>query len=256
MTDPRLHAATAGFARTADRYDRGRPEYPARVIDRLAIVTGLGSDHDVLDVGAGTGKLTRWLVPRAAHVVAVEPIDEMRAVLSERLPDVDARQGMAQDLPVADNRFDLVTVGQAFHWFAEPAVVAELARVLHPGGHLALLWLVRDVEAPLQQDLSRLFAPYRGDVPRQAEGAWKQAFLTDRCFGPRRTETHPFEVTAGRADFVDRVLSISFVGALPDEEQRTVRAQTERIFDTHAQDGLVAMPYVAELHWMRLERSP
>ena len=98
------------------------------LVDALAI----GPGRDVLDLAAGTGKLTRLLVPTGAHVVAVEPVPAMRALLT----DVDALDGTAEAIPLPDASVDAVTVGQAFHWFDPPTALAEIDRVLRPGGRL------------------------------------------------------------------------------------------------------------------------
>ncbi len=98
------------------------------------------AEATVLDVGAGTGKLTRVIAARYAKVIALEPLSELRAILEERVPQAEALPGVAEAIPLGDGSVDAVFTGQAFHWFANDVAVAEIARVLRPGGVLARLW--------------------------------------------------------------------------------------------------------------------
>jgi ubiquinone/menaquinone biosynthesis C-methylase UbiE len=129
--EPRL-----SFGRAVDAYERARPQYAAEAIAHLASRLPM---RRVLDLGAGTGKLTRQLVPVAESVVAVEPDDEMRAMLERVLPGVESHAGGAEAIPLPDGSVDVVTVAQAFHWFDPEAALAEMHRVLRPGGGIALL---------------------------------------------------------------------------------------------------------------------
>lgn len=124
------------FNRVADAYERGRPSWPPEVLDLLPIP----DEATVLDVGAGTGKLTRVLAARYAKVFALEPLAELRAILEERVPQAEALPGVAEAIPLGDGSVNAVFTGQAFHWFANDIAVAEIARVLRPGGVLARLW--------------------------------------------------------------------------------------------------------------------
>src|SRR3954447_3020591 len=124
----------------ADAYEQGRPRYPGETLERLAAELGLDDGCTVIDLAAGTGKLTRDLSPRFGRVVAIEPLDEMRARLEESVPDAEALAGSAEEMPVPDAVADAVFVAQAFHWFATHPALAEIARVLRPGGGLALLF--------------------------------------------------------------------------------------------------------------------
>ena len=101
----------------ADVYERARPEYPAEAVDWIAAKLDLRPGRTVLDLGAGTGKLTRALIPTGARVIAVEPGDAMRAELERAVPSALALRGSAEAIPLGDNTVDAITVGQAFHWF-------------------------------------------------------------------------------------------------------------------------------------------
>jgi len=124
------------FDRAAAEYERGRPGWPPEVLELLP----LAADSTVLDIGAGTGKLTRVLAARYAHVIALEPLDEMRAILEQRVPEAEALAGVAEAIPLGDASVDGVFTGQAFHWFANEVALAEIARVLKSGGVLARMW--------------------------------------------------------------------------------------------------------------------
>ena len=240
-----LHPATRGFDSAAERYERGRPGYPAAAIDRLLAELGLaaGSGADVADVGAGTGKLTRALLERGLRVIAVEPVDGMRTQLARAAPGADVRAGRAESLPLEDDSVDGVAVAQAFHWFASAATLAEFARVLRPDGRLGLIWNRRDLDQPLQAAIGRLLAPHRGGTPAYAGDEWKGAF----------TPGGPFELVAEHRiahaqvldenGLVDRVLSISFIAALPPADSRTVEARVREL----AADAPVELRYVSEL---------
>jgi SAM-dependent methyltransferase len=125
------------FGRVVEAYERSRPLYAP---DAVAWIARRFPFRDVLDLGAGTGKLTRQLVPLAQTVVAVEPDDEMRAMLERVVPGVDVRAGSAEAIPADDASVDVVTVAQAFHWFDTDAALAEMHRVLRTGGGFAIVF--------------------------------------------------------------------------------------------------------------------
>src|SRR4249920_2881663 len=141
------------FGRTAREYELGRPEWPVEFLDRVVGEMGIGPEAAVLDLGAGTGKLTRALVPRFARVVAVEPDDAMRAVLEEVVPRAESLPGNAEAIPLANGEVDAIFTGEAFHWFASGSTLEELARVLRPRGRLAIFWnIFQDEEPPLDPE--------------------------------------------------------------------------------------------------------
>jgi SAM-dependent methyltransferase len=150
--------AATGFAISAEAYESGRPGYPPGALEPLA----LSDDLVVLDLAAGSGKLTRLLAASGAEVIAVEPVAEMRALLP---PGVQALDGTAERIPVRDAAVDLVTVAQAFHWFDGDAALAEIHRVLRAGARLALLWNRRVEDAPINRAIDELVDPYRQDTP-------------------------------------------------------------------------------------------
>jgi len=244
-----VHAAAArGFSRSADAYDRARPDYPPAAVAWLAERLGLRPGRTVVDLAAGTGKLTRPLAATGAEVVAIEPVAEMRA----RIGDAAARalDGTAEAIPLRDASADAVTVAQAFHWFDGPAALAEIHRVLRPGGALALVWNRRPLEDPVHAAIERIIAPHRGDAPAHRSGAWRAAFDATTLFGPleERTFTHsrPHDADA----LADRVGSTSFVAALDDGPQADVIAAVRAL----AAEGPVELPYVCEV--LMCDRRP
>ncbi|HMJ74516.1 MAG TPA: methyltransferase domain-containing protein, partial [Iamia sp.] len=174
--DPRvMRAAAEGFSAGADDYERGRPSYPADAVEVLCRQLGIGPGARVLDLAAGTGKLTRLLVPTGAEVVAVEPVSEMRRRLRANVPQALVLDGTAEKLPLPDRSVDAVTVAQAFHWFDPEVALKEIAWVLKPGGGLGLIWNERDTREPWVDELSRLIRwNDRGEfqVPYTTEVDW------------------------------------------------------------------------------------
>ena len=143
MNDPRRERSLS-FGSEAAAYERGRPSYPPEAVDWLLAPTGDWDARDVLDLGAGTGKLTTRLVERGLRVIAVDPIAEMLDMLRCALPDTPALLGSAEQIPLPDSHVDAVLVAQAWHWFDADRAAAEVARVLRPGGRLGVLWNTRD----------------------------------------------------------------------------------------------------------------
>ena len=151
--------AEEGFARAAGVYERGRPGYPAATVSYLVQRLGLSPERTVVDLGAGTGKLTRLLVPSGARVVAVEPVRAMRELIPAGAIEVLA--GSAEAIPLPDASADAVTVAQAFHWFRAEDARAEIDRVLRPGGALAIVTNVRDETDPLQRAFLEILRRHR-----------------------------------------------------------------------------------------------
>jgi SAM-dependent methyltransferase len=146
------HDRSVSFGSQAAAYERGRPSYPPEAIDWL-LPSGA---RDVLDLGAGTGKLTTRLVERGLDVVAVDPIAEMLEVLRTALPQTPALLGTAEQIPLSDNSVDAVLVAQAWHWFDPERATREVTRVLRPGGRLGLVWNTRDERLGWVKELGRI----------------------------------------------------------------------------------------------------
>lgn len=222
--------AAAGFAAGADVYERARPSYPDAAVEWLAARVGLRRGRTVVDVGAGTGKLTRLLVPTGARVIAVEPVPEMLAKLVEAVPGIETVRGTAEALPFEAESADAVTVAQALHWFDHERALPELRRVLRRDGALALVWNMRDTNDPLQAGLEALLAPEReaANVPRA--GLWRGIVEESPFFGPLEVERFPFSQQFTVDDLCDRVSSTSFVAAKePAQRERLLESVRELV---------------------------
>jgi SAM-dependent methyltransferase len=241
-----LHPATRGFGLAADVYERGRPDYPSAAVRRLVQRLDLRPGRTVLDLAAGTGKLTRLLVPSGANVLAVEPIREMREELERRVPHVTAMGGTAEQIPLVDEHVDAVTVAQAFHWFRSDQALREIRRVLRPGGGLALIWNTRDDRDPVNAAISEILEPLGTDTPRRRQRDARAVLDESGFFTPCETALFKHRQKVDEDGLVERVLSISFVAAA----SRAVRADVEERVRALAQehDGRIRLPYVTELY--------
>jgi SAM-dependent methyltransferase len=225
--------------RWPDYYERGRPAYPPQVVD----VPGLTSTASVLDLAAGTGKLTRLLVRAFDHVVAVEPAEPMRRRLDALCPAAEAMSGTAEEIPLDDASVDAVFAAESFHWFDGERALAEIARVLRPAGALVLMWnLPAAPTEPSIERVERLLAergptreelgaePLDLDAERYRSGAWRPAF-----------ESSPFEVLhetrlpnpqiLDREGMVAFFASMGWIGDLPDSERLPLLDQVRSLLD-------------------------
>jgi SAM-dependent methyltransferase len=196
---------------------------------------------DVIDVGAGTGKLTRALVALGHRVVAVEPLDEMRAQLEAAVPEARAVAGKAESMPLSDSSADVITSAQAFHWFDHDDALPEIGRVLRPGGRLALVWNSRDDRDPW---MARLSAIIGNESIQESDVV---PILDDSgLFRWVETARFSFEQVLDRDGLLDLVLSRSYLAKLPSEDREPVLAAVGALFDETATDGGVRLAYVTE----------
>jgi SAM-dependent methyltransferase len=233
---PVHRAAATGFARSAEAYDLGRPGYPPAALEPLRLAPGLV----VLDLAAGSGKLTRPLAASGAEVIAVEPVAEMRALLPT---GVKALDGTAEAIPLREGSVELVTVAQAFHWFDGDAALAEIHRVLRTGGRLALLWNRRVEDAPVNVAIDEVVDPYREGTPTHRGEAWRAAFERANLFGPLEEHVFANEQVLDEEGLAARIGSISFIASLPEAERAGVLARIRRL----AAAGPVTLPYRTEV---------
>lgn len=244
------HAAARGFDLQADAYDRGRPGYPAEAIAFVVETLGITGGATIVDLAAGTGKLTAELVAIGADLIAIEPVAGMREVLLRSLPDVrpDVRvaDGTAESLPLGDASVDGVVVAQAFHWFDGPRALTELARVLRPGGRLAVVFNVRDERDRVQAALERIWEPYRGDTPTHRTGAWQQAFEPADRFTPLTHHAFDNDQRVSADQLVDRVVSVSFIATLDEAQRAAVEAEVRMLLAGEAE---MVLPYRTDVFW-------
>jgi len=233
MRDPGL-----SFGQAAAHYDRIRPGYPAEAVRRA-----LGDPPArVVDLGAGTGLLTRVLLAEGFDVVPVEPDREMRAHLAATTPGVAVLAGSAEAIPLPDGSADAVVAGQAYHWFDPDRAHPEIARVLRPGGRFAAIWNTRDESVPWVADLTR--AAHLGD------GRSPEHRIDD--LGPLFGPVHRAEfrhATGHTADsLVDLIKSRSYyLTALPEGRER-IEAAVRHVASTIGHDAF-ELPYVTEVYW-------
>ncbi len=203
----------------------------------------------MVDLAAGTGKFTQLLVSSGARIIAVEPLEGMRAKLATHNLGVEIVSGSAEAIPLPDACVDLVTIAQAFHWFANERALAEIHRVLRPGGGLALIWNRRDTTQPVQQGLEALMEPYRGDVPKHRSAEWRAVFGRTELFMPLEEWSTPHTHEVDVPGLIDRVMSVSFMATLPPAD----RAGVERQIRDLARDlpDPVTLRYITEVYCCR-----
>ena len=168
--------AAVGFDRAAAAYERGRAGYPLPAIEAILADSRAAPGRTLLELGAGTGKLTSALTGSGARVIALEPVAGMRELLAQTAPAAEPLDAVAEHIPLPGASVDAVIAAQAFHWFDPVAATAEVARVLAPGGLVALIWNRRDERVAWVAELSRILDAQAGDVPRHAQGAWRRGF--------------------------------------------------------------------------------
>jgi SAM-dependent methyltransferase len=240
------------FGRTAREYELGRPGWPEELLDEVIAELGLGSQAQVLDLGAGTGKLTRVLVPRFARVVAVEPDDAMRAVLEEVVPGAEALAGRGESIPLAAGSVDAVFSAEAFHWFAGEESVAEIARALRRRGALVIFWnipvefadLGEEVEAVIDEAFERGVVP---GLPRVLSGEWRRP-IEDGPFEELREAEVERDVLNTRDEWIANLLSVSSIAHQPEEDRATFASRLRELVPA---DREVRRRIRTVAHWTR-----
>jgi SAM-dependent methyltransferase len=244
-------AAQKGYSAEAQSYARGRPEYPAELLRWLTDDLNVGAGKVVVDLGAGTGKFTKLLTQTGADIFAVEPVAAMRTQLSSNLPGVRCLAGSAEAIPLETSSADALVCAQAFHWFANTEALREMHRVLRADGILGLVWNVRDESVDWVAAITEIVTPYEGDAPRFHKGDWRKPFTGEYFTALERTSFVHQHVGTPQEVIVDRVLSVSFIAALPAHEKAGVAAQLRELIASHpALRGrdTIAFPYRTEAY--------
>ncbi|HEV3132678.1 MAG TPA: class I SAM-dependent methyltransferase [Acidimicrobiales bacterium] len=241
----------AGFETGSDVYERARPSYPDEAVAHLVATTGISGGSRVLDLAAGTGKLTRQLQAHGAVCLAVEPSASMREVFRRTVPGVAAAGGTAERIPAADATMDAVVVGQAFHWFDPSRALPEAARVLRPGGWLALIWNERDEADPAMAELVRI-SKWDRSAPYPVGMDFGTVIDRSNLFGPVERTKYPFVQRLDLTTFVEQVASRSYVQVLPDRVRRDLLAQVASFGATLGDP--IAMPYITDLFCAQVAR--
>jgi SAM-dependent methyltransferase len=231
------------FDRSAEAYEATRPSYPDEVLGLVPVPEGA----TVLDVGAGTGKLTRLLVRRYAEVIAVEPLDGMRGILERVVPQARALPGRAEDLPLPDAAVDAVFAAQAFHWFANDEAVSEIARVLRPGGTLCLVWNEPDDDRP--SPLPEPFLAYLHELRAERSVLDEDLSFADVIgrgpFGEVHEGSAPHDHVLDRDGLVANASSVSWIASRDEDEREAVLARLASLLP----EGTYAVPNRANVLW-------
>jgi ubiquinone/menaquinone biosynthesis C-methylase UbiE len=221
MPNTPLHPLAEQFAAVADVYELGRPDYPPAVAGALAAELGLVTGSPVLDLAAGTGKLTRALVAIGLDVVAVEPLAPLRELLAARIGAERVRDGVAETIPLGDGSVAAVTVADAFHWFDHARALSEIRRVLRPGGGLAVLAVLPDwTGASWGHELGTLVSSTRPKHPHFDGPSWQDAVRSTGGWTAPREMRVTVSQPADPAKIVAHLESMSWIAGLPDAERR------------------------------------
>jgi SAM-dependent methyltransferase len=247
MTQSLHPAAQKGFSLGAELYQQVRPSYPQEIAVWLQDRLQIDENSTVIDLGAGTGKFLPSLIQTQAKVIAVEPVTEMLQQLQQTYPSVKCIQASSDQLPFTDATINAILCAQSFHWFANMQTLTEIHRVLTATGHLGLIWNQRDITIDWVKALADEIAPLEGDTPRYHSEQWKQVFENQTLFKLEGVQTFQ-QGHQGTVEQVvsNRLLSTSFIAAMPPTEQQRLKAKFEQIvFDftgLTAQDQ-ISFPY-------------
>jgi ubiquinone/menaquinone biosynthesis C-methylase UbiE len=239
------------FDKTAEIYERARPGWPAEALDHVIEQLGVDRTATVLDLGAGTGKLTRMLVNRFANVVAVEPLDGMRTLLESLLPKAETHAGTAESIPLEDDSVDAVFSADAFHWFDGELALAEIARVLRPRGGLVLMWNEPDKPTEPSIVAAGALLNERGSSERQIDrygsGAWRESFASS-SFEELSQVQFDHRQVVDREQLLACFASMSWIAVLPDEKRRELLNEVRGLLDADAYTRF----WRADVYWTRL----
>ena len=236
MSDEQQPDWAHSFGGVAEANERGRPTYPAEAVSWL-----LGEQPlSVLELGAGTGKLTRVIAKLGHDVHATDPDPAMLQILEREVPGVRTAEAGAEDIPLGDASVDAVIAGQAFHWFDLDRALPEIARVLRPGGHVCLTWNYRNEKIPWVRRLGTLI----GTQEHQQDPA--QALIFSELFGFVEDKEFSHWQVIDRKSIQDLVLSRSNVAVLDEQGRAAKLAEVLAFYDEYGRgmDGM-QLPYTA-----------
>ena len=244
------------FDAWAAEYERYRPGYPSRLFDLIADRLDLPAEASVVDLGAGTGKVSRAAAARGWRVTAVDPGEPMLAILRERAAvegvDIEVLQASAERTGLPSGRFDVALAGEAYHWFDAPAALREMGRIVRPGGGIAFFWNVGDEEAPLVASERALVAEHgidgsdvRKPGPRPET---RDAIHAAGAFDEPEFVQVPHGVSMTGADYVGLAYTKSHLRTAPADVQERYRAAFTEMLAGHGigPNDRIAVPYVVD----------
>jgi SAM-dependent methyltransferase len=215
-----LHPLAANFVDVADAYERGRPEYTPEVAETIAAELNIAPGARVLDLAAGTGKLTRALLGAGLDVVAVEPQARLRDILAASVGVERVLDGFAEAIPLPDASVDAVTVADAFHWFDQAAALREIQRVLIAGGGLAVVRVMPDwSDASWAHEVGSMIAGFGREHPQFQGPRWQDTARSESCWTEPRQVQLTMRQPAGPEVVLDYIASMSWIAALPDDQR-------------------------------------
>lgn len=253
-------AAARGFERGAEDYEKARPSYPDDAVAFVVEQLELGPARRLLDLAAGTGKFTRLVQPTGVEIIAVEPVAGMREQLQAVLPDVAVLDGTAEAIPLGDASVDAVTVAQAFHWFDATKALAEIGRVLKPGGGLALIWNVRDETVDWVRQYTEITIRHSGGTPYRRDYSfqrWQEEFDGARSgssslFGELQSRRFRYEQDVDIELVLARASSTSFVSAMSDDARQATLDEIRAMLEAHPElqgRAVFPFPYETDVYW-------
>ena len=230
MTQSLHPSAQKGFSLGAELYQQVRPSYPPEIVVWLQDQLKVGENSTVIDLGSGTGKFLPFLLQTQAKVIAVEAVAEMLQQLQQTHPKVECVQAYSDQLPFQNESVDAMLCAQSFHWFSNSETLKEMYRVLIPSGHLGLVWNQRDITVDWVKALADEIAPFEADTPRYHSEKWKQVFEQQQLFQFNGLQTFQLKHTGTVEQVVSkRLLSTSFIAAMPEHQQQQLKARFEQI---------------------------
>ena len=244
--------AAAGFSEPGD-YEAARPSYPPEAVAWFVEHLRIGPGRRVVDLAAGTGKLTRLLVPAGSDLIAAEPVAGMRATFRSVVPTVPMIATTAEQLAFRDDSLDAVTVAQAFHWYDHDRAIAELARVVRTGGRVGLVWNARDRSVHWVDAVWAIMDRVEKRAPWRDHENWRDSAFGDMPgFGPLNPAEFRHEQIVTPEAMVQRVASVSHVAVLPDAERAAVLDEVREVLRTDPETSChsrLAVPYRVDCYW-------